>query len=633
MDLAGLNRISMDISASLRVEDDQGTHPNSTASVEGGQASHAPPMNEPEQVAGGTIGILQQLVQALQRARQPAAIAPKRSAIERTARYRPVDFMGKKEDEPSMAENWLERTERMLVQMHFTTEEKLECATSLLQDEAYQWWVSVTRTAPSERVTWEFFLDEFKEHYVGRIYLNNMRREFHNLKQRQMSVTEYQREFTRLSKYAPEILVSEEEKCRRFEDGLNDHIRAHVTEFFHEDFSKIVTCALNVERVKKEERERKDKRQGKKNPGQSNLQQQQRKKFRGPQGSNQPIAQATGRNTTLPAPSVASTPGGASRGRTAPHCSHCGRNHKGECWRLTGACLICGSKEHRARDCSRARSFTAPQTGGTTLVVQKGNKSVASPSVPRQGTQTLGRQDGRAPAIAYAMKAVEDTDAPDVIVGNFTIFDTIMHALIDPGSTHSYICTDIPNLGKLPRSETEYDILVTNPLGHSVIVNRVYRDCPIKIREYEFLGDLIELSFREFDVILGMDWLSRHRAIVDYQMKRVTLRTSDEDEVTFIGERSNHLSNVISAATVRTMVRKGCEAYLAYVIDTVKARPSVFDIPTVSNFPDVFPEELLGLPPHREIEFAIDVVPGATPASITSYRMAPLELKELKLQL
>ena len=114
-------------------------------------------------------------------------------------------------------------------------------------------------------------------------------------------------------------------------------------------------------------------------------------------------------------------------------------------------------------------------------------------------------------------------------------------------------------------------------------------------------------------------------------MKRVTLRTPNEDEVTFIGERSNHLSNVISAATARTMVRKGCEAYLAYVIDTVKARPSVSDIPTVSDFPDVFPEELLGLPPHREIEFAIDVVPGATPASITPYKMAPLELKELKL--
>ena len=140
------------------------------------------------------------------------------------ARYRPVDFLGRKEDEPFMVENWLERTERMLVQRHCTLDESLECATSLLQEEAYQWWVSMTRTAPSKRVTWKFFLDEFKRHYVGRIYLNNMRREFHNLKQRQMSVIEYQREFTRLSKYVPKILVSEEKKCRRFEDGLNDHI-------------------------------------------------------------------------------------------------------------------------------------------------------------------------------------------------------------------------------------------------------------------------------------------------------------------------------------------------------------------------------------------------------------------------
>ena len=195
------------------------------------------------------------------------------------------------------------------------------------------------------------------------------------------------------------------------------------------------------------------------------------------------------------------------------------------------------------------------------------------------------------------MKAVEDTDAPDVIVGNFQIFDTTVHALINPRSTHSYICTDIPSVKNLSRSGTEYDILGTNPLRHSVIVNRVYRDCPIRIREYEFPRDLIELSFKEFDVIFGMDWLSRHQVMVDYRMKRVTLRTPNEDEVTFIGERSNHLSNVISAATARKMVRKGCEAYLAYVIDTIKPRPSVSDIPTVSDFPDVFPEELPRLPP------------------------------------
>ena len=71
------------------------------------------------------------------------------------------------------------------------------------------------------------------------------------------------------------------------------------------------------------------------------------------------------------------------------------------------------------------------------------------------------------------MKVVEDKNALDVIVGNFHIFETIVHALIDPKSNRSYVCTSIPSLGSLLKSETEYDILVTNLLGHSAIVNRV----------------------------------------------------------------------------------------------------------------------------------------------------------------
>ena len=82
----------------------------------------------------------------------------------------------------------------------------------------------MTRTTPPENITWEFFIAEFRKQYVGRIYFSSMRRELNNLKQRQMSVTEYRREFTRLSKYALEMLVTKEEKCRKFEDGLNDYI-------------------------------------------------------------------------------------------------------------------------------------------------------------------------------------------------------------------------------------------------------------------------------------------------------------------------------------------------------------------------------------------------------------------------
>ena len=83
--------------------------------------------------------------------------------------------------------------------------------------------------------------------------------------------------------------------------------------------------------------------------------------------------------------------------------------------------------------------------------------------------------------------------------------------------------------------------------------------------------------------------------VVDCRMKRVTLRTLSGEEVTFISERSNPLSNVISATTARTMVQKGCEAYLVYVIDTKRAKSSLLDFPTVSEYLDVFSKKLPGL--------------------------------------
>ena len=103
------------------------------------------------------------------------------------------------------------------------------------------------------------------------------------------------------------------------------------------------------------------------------------------------------------------------------------------------------------------------------------------------------------------MKAREDQDAPDVIAGIFSLFDIEMHALIDPESTHSYVCMEhvfeiVPAMEKLA-----YDMHVTSPLGHSVSVNSINRNCPIVIQTREFLADLITLPFREFNFILGMD--------------------------------------------------------------------------------------------------------------------------------
>ncbi|KAL0451353.1 UNVERIFIED_CONTAM: Retrovirus-related Pol polyprotein from transposon [Sesamum latifolium] len=100
-----------------------------------------------------------------------------------------------------------------------------------------------------------------------------------------------------------------------------------------------------------------------------------------------------------------------------------------------------------------------------------------------------------------------------------------------------------------------------------------------------------------------------------------------------VGERKVIPNCLISAVTAFNLIKEGCQAYLASVHDTTKVSPGVLEVPVVREFPDVFPEELPGLPPHREVDFEIETIPGAAPISIAPYRMAPSELKELKKQL
>ena len=86
-----------------------------------------------------------------------------------------------------------------------------------------------------------------------------------------------------------------------------------------------------------------------------------------------------------------------------------------------------------------------------------------------------------APAQAYAIKTREDQDAPKVIIGIFSLYDIEMHALIDPGSTHLYVCIEHV-FDKIPEvKQLAYDMQVTSPLGHNVSMNNVYRNCPIVI--------------------------------------------------------------------------------------------------------------------------------------------------------
>ena len=150
----------------------------------------------------------------------------------------------------------------------------------------------------------------------------------------------------------------------------------------------------------------------------------------------------------------------------------------------------------------------------------------------------------------------------------------------------------------------------------------MYKNCPLIVHDKEFSVDLISLPFHEFDLILGMDWLSKHRAIADCDKKIVLLKCSDLLEVTVQGIRSESVPKVISAMEARRFMRKGCEAFLALIVHSKREQVDLKNIPVIREFPDVFPEELPGVPPKREVDLSIEVVQGTTPISRALYRMA-----------
>ncbi|KAK8515214.1 hypothetical protein V6N12_019262 [Hibiscus sabdariffa] len=130
-----------------------------------------------------------------------------------------------------------------------------------------------------------------------------------------------------------------------------------------------------------------------------------------------------------------------------------------------------------------------------------------------------------------------------------------------------------------------------------------------------------------------MDWLVEHRARVDFETKRVSLKLADDHEIVVMDENIKFLSNVISVLEAHRLIDNGCWVYLAYVMNPNMGEARSRDIRTFCDFLGVFLEELHGLPPDREVEFAIETHVDSAPVSISLYHMAPKELKELKTQL
>ena len=214
-----------------------------------------------------------------------------------------------------------------------------------------------------------------------------------------------------------------------------------------------------------------------------------------------------------------------------------------------------------------------------------------------------------------------------------SVYDHDAYALVDPGATHSFILVPFTERHQIESQPIDGRMVVSVPNGDTMISERIVSCSRLVIQNKDFPADLIVLSIHDFDIILGMDWLSKHRATLDCYKKEVRLVRPEEPGVIFRGIRREIAPSLINAMTASKMLRKGCQGYLAFVVDRRQEGTRLEDIPIIKEFPDVFLDDISGLPLDREVEFTIDLIPETEPISIPPYRTAPAELRELKAQL
>jgi hypothetical protein len=167
-----------------------------------------------------------------------------------------------------------------------------------------------------------------------------------------------------------------------------------------------------------------------------------------------------------------------------------------------------------------------------------------------------------------------------------------------------------------------------------VVCKYVVCECPVSICGRVLPANLVVLPIFSYDVILGMDWLTRHSTVIDCARKQVTLTPWGEGKVKYVGSQEKSLPSTILVVQARKLIIRGDQAFLAFVVaPTKQAKKNIEDIFVVCEYPDVFSTDCFGLPPQREVEFGIECVLGTNLISKAPYRTASSELKELKEQL
>ncbi|GJU70858.1 putative reverse transcriptase domain-containing protein [Tanacetum coccineum] len=262
-------------------------------------------------------------------------------------------------------------------------------------------------------------------------------------------------------------------------------------------------------------------------------------------------------------------------------------------------CYECGSPDHLKSTCPKLGR--APGQAGNQLAIE-GNRGSRN-----NGNAVRGR------AYNVNLNADEALRDPNVVTGTFSLNNHFATVLFDSGADFSFISTEFASILNVKPRIVNPGYVIEIADGKRVEVDRIIYDCKLELGNYLFTIDLIPLGHGSFDVIVGMDWLSRNKAVIVCHEKVVKIPLESGEALRVHGERALGLDKTLMNVNV--------------------GEPKMNEIPIVREFSDVFLEDLSGLPPQRKVEFRIELVAEATPVAKSPYHLAPSEMQELSRQL